>query len=142
MMSKHGAEGQGQLLTMGASPIPPHFQWQRRSGADAPLFFCVRKGYGRKGEGQGQFLIMGAKPPYPLYFTNRIVREESMCEEQGLCEHVFSGKMIAGVVCGTDRVHNPVIRVGRALRRRCCARHMELVCAAGRKCESMRFLAK
>ena len=85
---------------------------------------------------------MGAKPPYPLYFTNRIVREESVCEEQRLCEHVFSGKMIAGVVCGADRVHNPVIRVGRALRRRCCARHMELVCAAGRKCENMRFLAK
>ena len=79
---------------------------------------------------------MGAKPPYPLYFTIRIVREESMCE------HVFSGKMIAGVVCGADRVHNPAIRAGRALRRRCCARHMELVCAAGRKYESMRFLAK
>ncbi len=85
---------------------------------------------------------MGAKPPYPFYFTNRIVREESVCEEQGLEEHVFSGKMIAGVVCGADRVHNPAIRVGRALRRRCCARHMELVYAAGRKCESMRFLAK
>lgn len=56
-----------------------------------------------------------------------------MCEEQGLCEHVFSGKMIAGVVCGADRVHNPAIRVGHALRRRCCAQYMELVCAAGRE---------
>lgn len=65
-----------------------------------------------------------------------------MCEEQGLEEHVFSGKMIAGGVYRTDRFQNPAIRVGRALRRRCCARHMELVYAAGRKCESMRFLAK
>ena len=108
----------------------------------ARRFFCVRKGYGLKGEGQGRFLIMGAKPPYPFYFTNRIVREESMCEEQGLCEHVFSGKMIAGGACRAGRFHIPFIRVGRALRGKCCARHMELVCAAGRECESMCFLAK
>ena len=44
----------------------------------------------------------GAKPIPPL-LNDRIVREESVCEEQELEEPVFSEKTISGVVCRTDR---------------------------------------
>ena len=52
---------------------------------------------------------MGPSPIPPL-LNNRIVREESVCEEQELEEPVFSGKMIVGVVCGADRFQNSAIR--------------------------------
>ena len=96
-------------------------------------FFLCAKGLWAEGRRSRASLNHGGQAPIPPLLNNRIVRDESMCEEQGLCEHVFSGKMIAGVVCGADRVHNPAIRVGHALRRRCCAQYMELVCAAGRE---------
>lgn len=53
---------------------------------------------------------MGPSPIPPL-LNDRIVREESVCEEQELEEPVFSGKMIAGGACRADRPRRSAIRV-------------------------------
>ena len=54
---------------------------------------------------------MGAKPPYPLYYENGVVREESACGGQRMREHALSGKAILGIVWGNDRFHRPRNRV-------------------------------
>ncbi len=89
---------------MGAKPPYPLTFKGNRGAVLARRFFLCAKGLWAEGRRSRTILNHGGQAPIPLY-NNRIVREESMCEEQRLCEHVFSGKMIAGVVCGADRVH-------------------------------------
>lgn len=57
---------------------------------------------------------MGASPHTPsLGIINGIVREESACGGQRLCEHVFSGKLASGAACKNKRFLCSAIRVER-----------------------------
>ena len=42
--------------------------------------------------------------PIPHYYYE-VVREESLCGEHALCEHVFSDKLIAGDANGNGKFH-------------------------------------
>ena len=55
---------------------------------------------------------MGAQPPYPLlYYNRRIVRKQSLCDEQKMREHVIPGNLIFGFAGSKHNFRNHTIRV-------------------------------
>ena len=53
----------------------------------------------------------GMAPIPPLYYNERIVREESVCGGQRLCEHVLPGKIADNIARRAGRFRCPIIRV-------------------------------
>ena len=96
---------------MGARPPYPLTFKGNRGAVLARRFFLCAKGLRTEGRRSRTILNHGGQAPIPPLLNNRIVREESMCEEQRLCEHVFSGKMTTNIACGVDRLHCPCNRM-------------------------------
>ncbi len=64
----------------------------------------------------------GGKPPYPLYYYNGVVRKESACGGQSLCEHAPSDRMDSGGACEADRLHYSVNRIRNSAKHNCFCR--------------------
>ena len=60
-------------------------------------------------------MVNMGQSPIPHYYYE-VVREESLCGEHALCEHVFSDKLIADDANGNGKLCVPINRVGRRAR--------------------------
>ena len=123
------------MVNMGAQPPYPHektkwgsiclmAEWlpTARAGLtdfSVPPFGC---GKARPIKRSRAFLKHGGGAPIPPLLGNRngVVRGESTCGGQRLCEHLLPGKAIASAAYGTDGLHYSANRV-RPPQERACA---------------------